>query len=76
MDFSALHATDWIGYLASAVLIVSFMMKNIRVLRSINCLGCALFIVYGVLLGNDMPIIITNAFILTFNLYYLFIKKE
>lgn len=67
--------TDWIGYLASALLIISFMMKNVRTLRIINSFGCAFFIYYGVLLGNDLPIIITNLFIVVFNLYYLFIKK-
>lgn len=68
--------TDWIGYIASGLLIISFMMKNVRTLRVINSFGCAFFIYYGILLGNDLPIIITNLFIVIFNLYYLFIKKE
>ncbi len=65
-----------IGYLASLLLIISFMMKNVRTLRVINSFGCALFICYGILLGNDLPIIITNGFIISFNLYYLFFRKS
>lgn len=76
MIFLAITLTKWIGYLASFILIISFMMKNIRTLRIINSIGGSLFIIYGVLLGNDLPIIITNGFIVSFNLYYIFIKKS
>ncbi len=75
MDISTITFTDWIGYIASILLIISFMMKNVKTLRIINSFGCAFFIYYGILLGNDLPIIITNGFIISFNLYYLFIKK-
>ena len=76
MDLSSITLTDWVGYLASVLLIISFMMKNVKTLRIINSFGCAAFIYYGILLGNDLPIIITNGFIVAFNLYYLFIKKD
>lgn len=75
MDFSSITYIDWIGYIASILLIISFMMKNVKTLRIINTFGCACFIYYGILLGNALPIIITNSFIVVFNLYYLFIKK-
>lgn len=76
MDLSSIPFTNWIGYIASALLIISFMMKNVKTLRIINSFGCAFFIYYGILLGNDLPIIITNGFIISSNLYYLFIKKN
>lgn len=63
--------TDWIGYLASAVLIISFMMKQVRTLRKVNSLGAILFVIYGIMLDMSWPIIITNGFILGLNLYYL-----
>lgn len=66
---------DAIGYVAMAILLISFMMKDIKKLRWVNTLGCAIFIVYGVLLGS-FPILITNAAIVLVNLYYLFIKKN
>ncbi|WP_396146557.1 uroporphyrinogen decarboxylase [Flavobacterium sp.] len=63
--------TELIGYLASLVLMISFLMKNIIKLRIINSIGAILFIVYGFMLAISWPIIITNAFILCVNTYYL-----
>ncbi len=69
--------TDWVGYLASLALIISFMMKNVRTLRIINSIGAVLFVIYGIImLQISYPIIITNGFILGANIYYLFLKKN
>jgi uncharacterized protein with PQ loop repeat len=68
--------TEWVGYAASLALIISFMMKNINTLRIINSLGAILFVVYGILLQTSYPIIITNAFILMVNVYYLTYKRK
>lgn len=67
---------DMIGYAASLVLMISFMIPNIRTLRLVNTLGCAIFVTYGFLLPEiNWPIIITNVFIVGVNVYYLFIKR-
>ncbi len=63
--------TDWIGYLASLVIMISFLMKNISTLRIINSIGAIIFVIYGILLVTSWPIIITNIFILGVNSYYL-----
>ena len=63
--------TEWIGYIASAVLIFSFMLKNVRTLRAVNSLGALLFVIYGIFLDLAWPIIITNAFIILVNMYQL-----
>ena len=63
--------TEWIGYIASAVLILSFMLKNVRTLRIVNSLGALLFVVYGIFLDLAWPIIITNVFIIMVNVYQL-----
>ncbi len=69
--------TEWVGYLASLLLIVSFMMKDVKTLRLINSMGAIVFVIYGVMLNTSYPIIITNAFILGANMYYLYkMKKE
>lgn len=68
--------TEWVGYLASLVLMVSFLMKNINTLRIINSIGCLLFVVYGFMLATSWPVIITNAFILGVNIFYLSKKKS
>ena len=66
-----MNTTDLIGYAASAVLMVSFLMKNINTLRLINSIGAILFIIYGFMLSTSWPVIITNAFILSVNIFYL-----
>lgn len=63
--------TEWVGYLASLVLMISFLMKNINTLRIVNSTGCLLFVVYGFLLATSWPIIISNTFILGVNIFYL-----
>ncbi|WP_459210614.1 uroporphyrinogen decarboxylase [Aquimarina rhabdastrellae] len=68
--------TEIIGYFASLMVLVSFLMKNIRTLRIVNTIGCLAFVVYGVFLGWSYPIIITNISIALINFYYLFIKKQ
>ena len=67
----AISFTEWIGYLASLVLMISFLMKNINTLRIINSIGAVLFVVYGIMLAISWPIIISNTFILGVNTYYL-----
>jgi uncharacterized protein with PQ loop repeat len=61
---------DLIGYLATALVLVSFLMKDIIKLRIINSIGCLLFTLYGILLGS-WPVIITNGAILLINIYFL-----
>lgn len=73
--FLNISITEWVGYLASLALIISFMMKNLNTLRVINSIGAVLFVVYGVMLAISWPIIITNAFILLANIYYLTFKR-
>ncbi|MFY7972682.1 MAG: uroporphyrinogen decarboxylase [Flavobacteriales bacterium] len=73
MDFST---TEIVGYIGSLMVLVSFLMKDIKTLRFINSIGCALFIVYGILLGFSIPIILTNAAILVINAYSLIGKKR
>jgi uncharacterized protein with PQ loop repeat len=76
MEFGT-ETLDLVGYAASVVVLVSFLMKNINTLRIVNALGCVLFIIYGFLFDlSNLPIIITNIGILLVNVYYLFWKKE
>ena len=68
--------TEWIGYIASLILITSFMMRQVNKLRLINSVGAFVFIIYGVMLDMAWPIILTNVFILGLNIYYLLVKKD
>ncbi|MDC0570321.1 YgjV family protein [Flavobacteriaceae bacterium] len=76
MEFLGIEIAEWIGYIATLILLISFTMKNLRSLRVINSIACLLFVVYGVMLSNAWPIIISNAAIFTINFYYLFLKKN
>jgi hypothetical protein len=70
-----IELTEWVGYLAMTVLLISFMMKNVTKLRVINSVGCMFFVIYGSLI-SQYPIVITNAAIILINFYYLFFKKN
>jgi hypothetical protein len=59
--------TELVGYVASLFVLVSFLMKDMRTLRMVNSVGCALFVVYGVMLAYSIPIILTNTAILAIN---------
>ena len=76
MSFLETHGTELVGYLAMLVLLISFFMKDIRRLRTLNMIACALFVAYGFLLATSWPIIISNASIMGINIYYLFLKKK
>jgi hypothetical protein len=68
---NSISLTEYLGYVASLVIMISFMMKNVITLRFINVIGGLLFIVYGVLLSMSIPIIATNTFVVGVNVYYL-----
>ena len=68
MNFSS---TEIIGYTASFIVLVSFLMKDISKLRIINSIGCVMFVAYGILLNFSVPIILTNVAIVGINIYYL-----
>ena len=67
---------EWIGYLGAGLVVTSFLVSsNVRVIRLINMFGAIIFVVYGILLNVNLPIIIPNVFITCIQFYYLFIIK-
>ena len=62
---------DFIGYLASVMVVCSLMMRNIFLLRIINTSAAMWFITYGILI-NSSPIIATNIAIVFINLYHIY----
>lgn len=68
--------TEWIGYAATAFVLLSFTMKNVNTLRKVNMVGGLLFVVYGFLLNPmSLPVVLTNAAIVLIHLFYLLKKK-
>ena len=74
MELIGITGTEYVGYLASLMVLWSFTMKDIKKLRLVNMSGCILFIIYGFLMPSfriGLPIIIANLAILIVNIYYL-----
>ncbi|HMR83989.1 MAG TPA: uroporphyrinogen decarboxylase [Niabella sp.] len=69
-------STEVIGYMATFILVLSFLPRNIKYIRSINFFACVLFVVYGILLGFKWPIILSNGAIALIQLYYLYFSRK
>ncbi|MDF2988735.1 MAG: hypothetical protein K0R50_4245 [Eubacterium sp.] len=61
---------EWIGYLASLLVLISLLMSSIIKLRWINLLGSCIFALYGFLIGA-LPVGFMNTCICLINIYYL-----
>ncbi|MFA9443878.1 YgjV family protein [Egicoccus sp. AB-alg6-2] len=61
---------ELIGYLASALIVVSLLMASVLRLRVVNLVGSLVFTTYGVLIDSP-PVVIANAAIVCINVYYL-----
>ena len=64
---------EFIGYLATAVLVISFAINDFLLFRIVNSVGCGLFIIYGIL-KKATPVTLTNLIIVAINLYYIFFE--
>ena len=62
---------DWIGYIASVIIVISMMMSSLVKLRIVNMTGALLFSVYGFLIGA-LPVGILNGFVVFVNIYQLY----
>jgi hypothetical protein len=66
-----IDTTEVIGFIGSAVVLISFLFKDIKYLRVINTIGCGIFIAYGFMLQTSWPIVFTNVCIVVINSYFL-----
>lgn len=62
---------EYLGYLASAIVLISLLMSSAKKLRWINLIGGIIFSIYGFLI-NALPVGIMNASISLINIYYLY----
>ncbi len=67
--------SQYVGYLASVFIVASFLMRDIKAIRTVNLLGCICFVIYGIYSGVLWPVIIPNG-ILAFIQIYNIIKKD
>jgi len=61
---------EWIGYIASAIVLISLLMSSIKKLRWINLIGAAMFGTYGFLIGS-LPTGFMNLGIVIIDVFYL-----
>ena len=65
-----LNGTEFVGYLASALVVLSLTMASVVRLRIISLCGSIAFLVYGLLI-ESVPIVITNVSIAAINIWFL-----
>lgn len=69
---------NWLGYIASMIVLVSLLMSSIKKLRWINLVGALLFGIYGFMI-NSLPTGFMNLGIVIIDVYYLakiYLSKE
>lgn len=66
----AVSGVEALGYVASALVILSLTMRSVVRLRIISLCGSTTFFVYGLLIGSP-PVMVTNGCIAVINLWFL-----
>ena len=66
---------EWLGYIATFLVAVSFLCKSMTRLRAINALGATLFVIYSLII-SAYPVALLNAFLVGVNLYQLWLLKQ
>ena len=66
---------EWIGYIASFLVAVSFIFKKVEYLRFFNTVGSITFVIYGYFI-DSYPVMMANIFIFLVNMYHLNREKE
>ena len=66
---------EFIGILASVLVLISFIFKNEKQIRMVNILGALCFVIYGLLIGA-LSVWLLNGILIMIHLYYLINMKE
>nr|WP_306287493.1 YgjV family protein [Pseudoalteromonas sp. WY3] len=61
---------EYLGYIASALLVVSLTMTDVVKLRWYNLFGCIAFTIYGLAIGA-VPVAFTNGLLAFVNAYHI-----
>lgn len=76
--FNEIYIIEIIGYIGSALVVISLMMSSIVKLRVINLMGALVFSTYGFII-EALPVGFLNGFIALVDIYYIieiFTTKE
>jgi hypothetical protein len=64
------HVHELLGYLASALIVLSLLMTSVLRLRVIGLVGAGVFTIYGLLI-DALPVAVTNGIIVLVHAYHL-----
>lgn len=70
----SINVVEGLGYLASVLVAISFLMKSINKLRFVNLIGSICFVIYAIAI-HAIPVAIINLFTVCINVYYLTSKN-
>lgn len=70
----SINLVECLGYLASVLVAISFLMKSINKLRFMNMIGGICFVIYAFVI-NAIPVALINLFTVVINVYYLTKEK-
>lgn len=68
MDTSMI--VEMVGYLASFLILVSFLMSSVIWLRIVNSVGAFIFVIYALII-HSYPTAVMNLCLIIVNMYYL-----
>ncbi|MCF7498343.1 MULTISPECIES: YgjV family protein [Pseudoalteromonas] len=66
---------EYLGYLASALLVASLTMSDVVKLRWFNLAGCIAFTCYGIAI-DAIPVAFTNGLLTFVNIYHIIKLKR
>jgi membrane protein implicated in regulation of membrane protease activity len=59
------------AYCASVIILISFIVKDVILLRLLNTIGCVLFLIYSIHHGR-IPLVFLNFMVIVVNLIYIY----
>jgi hypothetical protein len=62
---------ELMAYSASLIVLISFMVKDVILLRLLNTIGCLLFVIYSIY-HERYPLIFLNLMVIIVNLVYIY----
>ncbi len=67
---------EWLGLLAAALVLVSFLMKDERTIRLVNIIGATVFVVYGLLIHSGSVWLMNGALVVVHVIKLTKIKRN
>lgn len=67
--------SEIIGWFGSLLVLISFIPKNVKLIRIINAIGCVVWVIYG-FITNAPSVWVMNILVMLLNLYHLIRNKK